>query len=416
MHKKIISDERNLKLIAKGQDKLLSETATTKRDDIGRPNREWQIDSSPFDFIAKHPEIKLVNGKFVTEMRNRRMNTIAIVDTYSGRRVMGLYDNASSYSVVRLLRKALLKFGRPESIRGDNGKDYISRHFQTILDELGIYYIASRPYYGRDKGKVERAFKSAFHSKLELLDGYIGHSVSQRQTQEAIAVKKSERLNIDKTFVNAKYTSAQWEMILDRVLEDDAVCRGWNEKWGDFQEQKVDSQKLNMILGKRIERKKVSREGIHWNRRYYVSDELFARGLINHYVTATEDIDNYSEIFVFDSDGNYLCKAKDRATESITVETARKREKLSRKAFDELIKTQKQLKKEHSMVVEEMFDIDGIRKEMQKSELEATAKKRVQEQTGIDSDELFEPTNRQESSLNMLKRLALQQEKEFNAG
>jgi transposase InsO family protein len=53
-------------------------------------------------------------------------------------------------------RKAMLKFGKPDAIYVDNGKEFISRWMRIGCARLGIRHIAARPYSPQSKGKVER--------------------------------------------------------------------------------------------------------------------------------------------------------------------------------------------------------------------------------------------------------------------
>ena len=53
-------------------------------------------------------------------------------------------------------RKAMLKFGKPDAIYVDNGKEFISRWMRIGCARLGIRHIAAKPYSPQSKGKVER--------------------------------------------------------------------------------------------------------------------------------------------------------------------------------------------------------------------------------------------------------------------
>ena len=70
------------------------------------------------------------------------------------------------------LKKAILKFGKPEIIYADNGKTYSSRHFKSVCGKLGIRISHSRPYRPQGRGKVERLFatiRKSFLPELTLL-------------------------------------------------------------------------------------------------------------------------------------------------------------------------------------------------------------------------------------------------------
>ena len=53
-------------------------------------------------------------------------------------------------------RKAMLKFGKPDAIYVDNGKEYISRWMRIGCARLGIKHINTQPYSPESKGKVEK--------------------------------------------------------------------------------------------------------------------------------------------------------------------------------------------------------------------------------------------------------------------
>jgi hypothetical protein len=53
-------------------------------------------------------------------------------------------------------RKAMLKFGKPDAVYVDNGKEFISRWMRIGCARLGIRHIAARPYSPESKGKIER--------------------------------------------------------------------------------------------------------------------------------------------------------------------------------------------------------------------------------------------------------------------
>jgi transposase InsO family protein len=53
-------------------------------------------------------------------------------------------------------RKAILKFGKPDSVYVDNAKEYVSRWMRIGCARLGIRHITTKPYSPEAKGKVER--------------------------------------------------------------------------------------------------------------------------------------------------------------------------------------------------------------------------------------------------------------------
>jgi len=53
-------------------------------------------------------------------------------------------------------RKAMLKFGKPDSIYVDNGAEFVSRWMRIGCARLGIRHLRTKPYSAASKGKVER--------------------------------------------------------------------------------------------------------------------------------------------------------------------------------------------------------------------------------------------------------------------
>lgn len=153
-------DAKNRYLAAQGS---MSERAT-------HANHFWELDSTPADIIT-------TDGK--------RHAIMAAIDVYSRRAVFLVDERSSSYSIARLLRKAILKLGVPENVVVDNGRDYTSNHFESICLHLGIHKEVVPPYSGDCKPHVERVFRTLSHGLFEELPGYIGHSVNERQAIES---------------------------------------------------------------------------------------------------------------------------------------------------------------------------------------------------------------------------------------
>lgn len=64
------------------------------------------------------------------------------------------------------LKKAIIKFGRPEQIYVDLAKIYTSCHLETVCAKLSIQRSLGRPYKPAGRGKVERLFATIQNSFL----------------------------------------------------------------------------------------------------------------------------------------------------------------------------------------------------------------------------------------------------------
>ncbi|MEP2707817.1 MAG: DNA-binding protein [Roseibium sp.] len=83
-----------------------------------------------------------------------------------------------------LIRKCLIDWGVPETIKTDNGSDFTARATVRLLDALGIEQELSSPYSPEQKGTVERVIGTFQRDCAATLPGFIGHSVADRKVIE----------------------------------------------------------------------------------------------------------------------------------------------------------------------------------------------------------------------------------------
>ena len=68
----------------------------------------------------------------------------------------------------------------PETVVIDHGKIYVSEHLTSVCERLGISVQPARLRTGRDKGPVERFFRTLREDLLQALPGYKGPDVYSR--------------------------------------------------------------------------------------------------------------------------------------------------------------------------------------------------------------------------------------------
>ncbi|EGU44694.1 integrase catalytic region [Vibrio ichthyoenteri ATCC 700023] len=134
-------------------------------ESITRINEMWELDSTPSD-------VMLMDG---------RHSIIGAIDIYSRRPIVIVHPTSSAEAVCILMRKAILEFGVPESVKTDNGKDYTSLRVMSVLDALNIKQVLTKPFAGDEKPHIERFFRTWAHGISTLLPGYAGHNVAKRQ-------------------------------------------------------------------------------------------------------------------------------------------------------------------------------------------------------------------------------------------
>ena len=301
-------------MITKGEDKAKSYFQPAMGDQgeiITRRNQCWQIDSSPLDVMVRDGE----KGEAI------RANVLSIVDVYSGRCVASIERKSNALGLIRLMWKALSKFGKPDFIKGDNGKDYLSDQFQHLLNGLGIDYDRAIAYSGDEKGFVERHFGTLQHGGISQTPGYIGFNLAMREAVEQRTPKKERHAKDENGLpkkTNLKYllTLQQvrarfetevltWDLMSVGRKRNSPINR-WNADDTPLKGVRLDEF---MLHAGGLERRVVGKKGINYEAMQFVSQFLPSVGTE---VFISENIDDVSSVFVFDKSGNFICEAKDK--------------------------------------------------------------------------------------------------------
>jgi len=291
-----------------------------RKEQFTYKNECWEIDSTPADVIIFH------DGK------QMRPDILAIKDIFSGRCVAVLAINSNALAIIRLIWKAIDELGMPKMIKGDNGRDYLSKQFQNLLDNLNIRYDRAIAYAGDEKGGIERQFKTLQHSYMSMLVGFIGHNVAHRQKIEQQTAKKHRTAK--DSYGNAVMTQTESDALLswnefDSRLQE-AVCL-WEidkkrrvgaspiETWNSCIEpvQKISYESFLIYAGGYTERT-VQKNGINFNGRTYISS--FIQKYRGQKVYVSENIDDMSELFVFSESGELIGVTIDSKVSSMTKE------------------------------------------------------------------------------------------------
>ena len=310
-------------MITKGEDKAKSYFQPALGDQgemITRRNQCWQIDSSPLDVMVRDGE----KGEAI------RANILSIVDVYSGRCVASIERKSNALGLVRLMWKALNTLGKPDYVKGDNGKDYLSDQFQHLLNGLNIDYDRAIAYSGDEKGFVERHFGVMQHAGISQTPGYIGFNLAMREAIEQRTPKKDRSAKDELGFV--KKTNLKYLLTLDQVrVKFEAEVLKWDimsvgrKKSSPMDRWNSDTTPLRgvrkeefMLHAGGLEPRTVGKKGISYDAREFGSAFLPA---VKTQVLVSENIDDVSSIFVFDLEGNFICEAKDKEICPMSAET-----------------------------------------------------------------------------------------------
>lgn len=135
---------------------------------VKEPNTLWMIDASPVDALC-------VDG---------RHSIYACIDIGTRRTKFYVSRTPRASAVALLMRKAIMAWGVPGTVKTDNGSDFVANDTKRLFASLGIEVELSDPYSPQQKGHVERVIKTFQHDCATLLPGFIGHNVADRKRIE----------------------------------------------------------------------------------------------------------------------------------------------------------------------------------------------------------------------------------------
>lgn len=145
----------------------LSGTGTLSN--VTEPNALWQIDASPVDALC-------IDGRY---------SLYACIDIATRRCIITISKTPRASAVMLMLRKAILAWGLPHTIKTDNGSDFLAHDTKRLFNALGIEMEISAAYSPQQKGHVERVIGTFQHEVGPLLPGFVGHSVTDRKAIES---------------------------------------------------------------------------------------------------------------------------------------------------------------------------------------------------------------------------------------
>lgn len=122
-----------------------------KRFQRSKPNDLWQVDIAGVQTVGHLGQIYL----------------IILIDDCSRFIVRGEYFRSEKgKNVIKVIRDAILSFGRPNEILADRGSQFwnvigeLATKYSKLLESLDIRPIFARAHHPQTKGKIERFFKT----------------------------------------------------------------------------------------------------------------------------------------------------------------------------------------------------------------------------------------------------------------
>ena len=284
-------------------------------------NEWWIADNHPFDVMTSGPDGQV-----------HRLYLTAFFDARSGI-FTGCYVTSapSSQATLIALRKGILKYGIPENIYVDNGREFLTRdvgglgHRQKkstkddfnpppVFERLGIHM--TNAIVRNAKAKIiERRFRDVKDRLSRLFPTYTGGNVLEKP-ERLKQVLKSGDIPTDEAFTQAV------EDILYHYMNERAYSGAVSADKGKTREQVyrenllekrvVAESDLNLMLMRSTRSQKVGRRGVHitvaGEKINYYNDEL----LLNHFgesVYCRYDPENMGEVRIYDLQDQFLMTA-----------------------------------------------------------------------------------------------------------
>lgn len=268
-------------------------------------NQLWEMDSSPFDVMCS----------------DGRHNLISVVDVYSRRIMYHVTKTSTAAGVAHLIRRAILAWGVPQTLKTDNGADYVSTHVKLLCADLNIHQHLCTAHSPWEKPHVERSFHTFQHGLVELLPSYTGHNVADAQ---AIRSRRSfaDRLS-GAGEIELQMTPEQLQTFCDKWCETvyahtphdglkgktpfevTAACRQPLVRIEN--ERALDILLLPAAAGEgwRV----VGKKGLKVESGIYDHPDL--GGLEGARVFVRMDLEDVGRVYVFDEEKNFICVAVD---------------------------------------------------------------------------------------------------------
>lgn len=284
-----------------------------QRDFVGRvalrPGEQVQIDSTPLDVMVRIDEATI----------GRPDLTIMIdVATRSVLSAVLRPEATKSMDLVVVLARALVPYARrpqgaretrrfistawaeemlieqdrferlreaqpfifPETITTDRGRNYLSAHFRSACQTLGISLITSAPHTPTDKPHVERTFESIASLFLQHVRGYVGRSVEYRgkdvEAQSSTLLTIAQMQELLEDWIAVEWQNRSHDSLRDPLhptiaLSPNEMCRAFREVAPELHVPLTRDDFIGLLP---VLHRRINRYGVTINHRVYDSNRL----------------------------------------------------------------------------------------------------------------------------------------------
>lgn len=274
---------------------------------VDRLNQVWEIDASPADALCK-------DGRYAI---------YALVDIWSRRALFYVSKTARTEGSLLLIRRAVMEWGMPETIKTDHGSDFISKRFRGTLADLEIEHVACPPYSPEKKPHVERLIGTMQRDLMPLLPGFVGHNVSDRKQIEdkktfaqGLGVSDAETFAVSMDHIELqmqldrwaadKYAHKQHGSLMGQTPFSKAAT--WTQPVRKIQNERALDLLLSALAdgdGFRV----IGKKGLRINNGHFYGPgiELY----VGKRVMVRHDPEDMGRVFVFTEDKEFICEATD---------------------------------------------------------------------------------------------------------
>lgn len=219
--------------------------------------------------------------------------------------------------VKKCLRLGIEKYGVPNEIYTDNGKDYTAKELSeeyplSVMNVLGIGKVTATPYHGQAK-PVERFFRTLEERFGKMFYSYAGNDAKNRPEHMQ---KTNKVLDKDKDIPSLEFYI---EKLTEYVSEYNNTAHHGDGMDGRTPNQVYseniteireigDSNALRLLFGKTVERT-VQKNGIAMYNNTFTNHDGKLIPYYDRKVMVTYDPDDLETVYIFDTDYNYICSA-----------------------------------------------------------------------------------------------------------
>ena len=273
---------------------------------VMRLNQVWELDSTPADVMCA----------------DGRHAIVGALDVWSRRGRLLVVPVSRATAICALLRRCLIDWGVPETVRTDGGRDYTSAHLARVLADLGVSHDICPPYTPEAKPFVERFLGTVTRDLFAFLPGFTGHNVAERRKLEARKSMAARRgadgratFGVDLTAADLQTRCDLWcTAIYGRRAHRDPGESPWARarSWTGETRRIADERALDPLLAAPVAgggRRTIGKCGISVGRVRYIAAAFGAH--VGERVDVRLDASDPARLFVFRPTGEFLCVAED---------------------------------------------------------------------------------------------------------